>query len=104
MKLRTFEDLITTDLKDDLSDPEFAVGYLQASLEEAQAEGDLGVFLVALRDVAMAQESMANVAKSAGVSRASFYKTLSSKGNPEFNTIVRVLSPLGMKLQVVFDR
>ena len=101
MKLRTFDSLIETDLKEDLSDPEFAVGYLQACLDEAQANDDVGVFLVALLDVARARGSVASVAQRAGKTRASFYKSLSSKGNPQFATVVRALPLLGMKLQVV---
>ena len=100
MKLRTFDDLIETDLKDDLSDPEFALGYLQACLEEAQTSDDMGVFLIALLDVAKARGSVASVAERAGKTRASFYKSLSEKGNPEFATIARTLPLLGMKFQV----
>ena len=101
MKLRTFDEYVETDLRDDLNDPEFALGYLQACLEEAQSVGDTGIFLIALRDVARAQESVAVVAERAGKTRTSFYKSLSGAGNPEFATVLRALPTLGMKLQVV---
>ncbi len=61
MKLRTFDELIETDLRDDLSDPEFASGYLQLCLEEAQAHDNIGIFLLALRDVAKACKAVAVV-------------------------------------------
>ena len=101
MKLRTLDDVIATDFRGDLADPEFALGYLQTSLDEAQSQDDIGTFLVALLDVTKARESVASVANRAGKTRASFYKSLSSTGNPEFATVVRALPALGMRLQVV---
>ena len=103
MKLRTFDELLETDLQSDLSDPSFAAGYLQACLEEAQASGDMGVFLLALRDVVTATHSVAKVAKQAGKTRASFYKSFGSKGNPQFATVLQMLPALGIKLQFVPD-
>ena len=103
MKLRTFDELVTTDLQGDLSDPGFAAGYLQACLDEAQAGGDMGVFLLALRDVITAMESVAGVAKRVGKTRASFYKSLSGTGNPQFATVLHTLPALGIKLQLVPD-
>ena len=101
MKLRTFDELIETDLKGDLADPDFAVGYLQACLNEAQESGDVGVFLVGLRDVITAKESVARVAEQVGKTRSSFYKSLSGQGNPQFATVLHTLPVLGVKLQVV---
>ncbi len=103
MKLRTFEELVETDLRGDLSDPDFAAGYLQACLEEAQAGGDIGVFLLALRDVITATESVADVARRVGRTRASFYKSLSGKGNPQFVTVLQTLPALGIRVQLVPD-
>ena len=103
MKLRTIEEVIDTDFREDLADPAFAVGYLQASLEEAQAHGDFGVFLMAVRDVAKARDSVARVAAHVGKTRSSFYKSLSHSGNPEFATVALTLPALGFRLQVVQD-
>jgi probable addiction module antidote protein len=43
---------------------------------------------------------MSQVAKKAGVSRESLYKALSSEGNPEFGTILRVMQALGFRFSV----
>jgi probable addiction module antidote protein len=44
---------------------------------------------------------MAKVAKKAGLSRESLYKALSTGGNPEFGTIMRVMHALGLKFRVI---
>ena len=38
-----------------LADPEEAIGYLQASVEEYQKDGDTGALLIALKSIAKAQ-------------------------------------------------
>ncbi len=100
MNLRTFEEFLQTDLRDDLNDPEFVLGYLQASLEEAQAHNDIGVFFLALRDVAQAHGAVEENAGSVGETSGLLFETLSDRNNPEFATVIRLLSTLGMELQV----
>ena len=70
--------------------------YLNAALED----GDPAVLLVALRNVAEAKGGMAALAKAAGVSRESLYRTLSRKGNPKVETMTTLLRALGLKLTV----
>jgi len=43
---------------------------------------------------------MSRIAKKAGLSRESLYKALSSEGNPEFGTAIRVMQALGLKLSI----
>jgi DNA-binding phage protein len=52
-----------------------------------------------LGDVARAK-GMTQVAKDAGLSRESLYRTLSEEGNPSLLTILKVLEPVGRKLSV----
>lgn len=44
---------------------------------------------------------MTEVAKEAGVTRASLYKSLSAEGNPRFETINKIVEALGGRLSVV---
>ena len=78
-----------------LDDEEVIQAYLDAALEDETP----GAFLVALGNVAKAR-GMTEVAKAAGVGRASLYKTLSAEANPEFSTIEKVVRALGLKLVV----
>ncbi len=70
-----------------------AIAYLQASLDE----GDTGLIMAALGDIARAR-GMSDVAKTAGLGRESLYKALSKDGNPEFATVLKVVQALGWKL------
>lgn len=72
------------------------VAYLNAALED----GEPAVLLEALRNVAQATGGMAALAKAAGVSRESLYRTLSRRGNPKIETIMELLRALGLKLTV----
>jgi len=47
---------------------------------------------------------MTQVAKEAGLSRESLYRSLSEEGNPSFSTILKVLSAVGLKLSVSVAR
>jgi probable addiction module antidote protein len=68
-------------------------------IEEALATNDPAFIARCLGDVARSA-GMSKVASDAGLTRASLYKTLSSDGNPEFGTILRVMQALGLRLSV----
>ena len=89
-----YEDLLSQDLQD----PEEAVAYLNAALDDNAAAGS-AVFLLALRDVAKAH-GIKQLAQETHLSRESLYRTLSRKGNPRFSTLEAVLKSLGLKLRV----
>lgn len=85
------------DLLELLVDPSESVGYLNAVLDE----GDLSVFLIALKDVLEAQiGSMSVVAKKTGLNRENLYRMMSEQGNPEFSSIRTLLSSAGLKLTI----
>jgi len=69
--------------------------YFNAIVEEAN--GDASVIAVALGDIARAR-GMTGLAKKTGITRAGLYSALSGKGKPEFATILKVMSALGLKL------
>jgi probable addiction module antidote protein len=77
-------------------DAKLAAAYLQAALEE----DDQAQYLLALRRVAEARGGMTQVAKAAGVSRESLYRSLSETGNPRLTTLNAVLHASGLKLTV----
>src|SRR3954462_7868773 len=77
-----------------LDTPEAVVAYLEAAFED----GDAKLVAAAIGDVARAQ-GMSQLARDAGLSRESLYRALSSEGNPEFSTVIRVLNALGVRLE-----
>ena len=78
-----------------LRTPEEMAAYLEACLEEAN--GDAAFIAKALGDIARAK-GMSQVARDAGLSRVSLYKALSGERTPNFDTILKVISALGIKL------
>ena len=78
-----------------LETEEDMAAYLNVALEE----GDLGLIMAALGDIARARR-MAKVAQDTGLGRESLYKSLSSDGNPEFATVLKVVRSLGLRLHV----
>jgi len=69
-------------------------------LQEVAATGDEADFIHALNIAARAM-GMTEVAKKAGVTRASLYKSLAEDGNPKFTTICKITKALGCKLAIV---
>jgi probable addiction module antidote protein len=78
-----------------LTTPEDVAAYLEAAFED----GDPALIAYALGTIARS-EGMTEVAKAAGLTRASLYKALSAEGNPEFATVIKVIQALGFKLMV----
>jgi probable addiction module antidote protein len=89
--------IVTTryDVAEHLRTPEEMAAYLEACLEEAR--GDAAFIAKALGDIARAK-GMAQVARDAGLSRESLYKALSGERSPGFDTILRVIEALGLRL------
>ena len=83
------------DVAEHLRTTEEMAAYLEAAIEESQ--GDATFIAKALGNSARAK-GMSQVARDAGLSRESLYKALSGERNPEFDTILRVVKALGMKL------
>jgi probable addiction module antidote protein len=70
---------------------------MAAYLEEALSEGDPSLVVQALGAIAKAR-GMAQIAIDTGLRRESLYKALSPDGNPEFNTVLKVVKALGIRL------
>jgi len=72
---------------------------INAYMEEALETDDPAFIAKALGTIARAR-GMSRIAKKAGLSRESLYKALSTEGNPEFATIIRVMQALGLKFSI----
>jgi probable addiction module antidote protein len=81
------------DAADYLRTEERQVAYITTALET----GDADFVRDALGLVARAR-GMGEIAKNAGLNRESLYKALGETGNPEFNTVMRIVRALGLTL------
>lgn len=86
-------DFAPFDAADYLDDEETIAEYLTAALEDPNPD----VFLTAVRDVARAR-GMAQLAKDAGLGRESLYKALTPGAKPRYDTVLKLLNALGVKL------
>jgi probable addiction module antidote protein len=76
-----------------LDDSESIAAYLSDALESEDP-----AFVADALGVAARARGMSEIAREAGVSRESLYRSLSTDGNPEFATVLRVLRALGLQL------
>lgn len=81
------------DAADYLDNEEVIAEYLNAALEDPNPE----VFLAAVADVAKAR-GMTQLAKDTGLGRESLYKALAPGAKPRYDTILKLLHGLGVKL------
>ncbi|WP_027190843.1 addiction module antidote protein [Fundidesulfovibrio putealis] len=85
-------DAVVAELRDD---PELAVEYLKATLEE----DDEVALRIGLRRLAQAY-GVQEIADKAGLRRENLYRALSPKGNPTVKTLTSILRALGLRLSV----
>jgi probable addiction module antidote protein len=83
------------DAADYLDSEETIAEFLTAALEDE----DPAVFLAAISAVANAR-GMAAIASSTGLGRESLYKALAPGAKPRYDTIIKILHGLGVKLTV----
>lgn len=75
--------------------PEAVVAFLEDALES----GDAGYVAHALGILARSK-GMTMVAEKAGLGRESLYKGLKEGGNPHLETVLKVVSALGLRLSI----
>jgi probable addiction module antidote protein len=81
--------------EDHLQTADDIAAYLEAVFED----GDPELITHALGAVARSQ-GMTEIARRTGLGRQSLYKALSPDGRPEFDTVLKVVQALGLKLTV----
>lgn len=77
-----------------LDSPEAIAAYVEAAVET----GDHALLSAALGDIARAK-GMTQVAREAGLTRESLYRSLSADGDPKLSTLLSVLRALGVRLE-----
>ena len=90
-----YQDYLNKKLKDS---EEFALAYLN----EALADEDQRVFLLALKDVIEAQgHEISGIAQDAHLSRQNIYRILSNKGNPKWRSLTSLFGVLGYQVHLL---
>jgi len=84
------------DVTEHMDNEEFISEYLKAAFES----GNISEITRALADVVRAR-NMTDLAAQMGISRQGLYKTLSENGNPEFATIQKLITALGLQMSII---
>ncbi|HEV2916632.1 MAG TPA: helix-turn-helix domain-containing protein [Candidatus Babeliales bacterium] len=92
-QLKEFKEYFAEKLKD--------LDYAIAYLNEALADEDKRVFLVALKNVIEAnKESKSVLAKKTNISKPTVYRILSTTGNPRWNSITSIVDAMNLQINV----
>jgi probable addiction module antidote protein len=83
------------DASEYLDNDEVVAEYLTAALEDPNPE----VFLAAVGHVAKAR-GMSSIAETTGLGRESLYKALTPGAKPRYDTVLKVLGSLGVRISV----
>ncbi len=83
------------DIAEYLDNKEVIAEYLSQIL----ADGDMDELLEALGNIAKAK-GMSQIASETGLGRESLYKTFHKGTKPKFDTIMKVMQSLGVRMQV----
>jgi probable addiction module antidote protein len=86
-------DLPEFEVSDYLEDADAIAEYLTIVLED----GDPSLLIAALGDIARAK-GMSEVSRESGLAREALYKALRAGAQPRFDTVMRVLKTLGVRL------
>lgn len=100
MKKKVFKKYQET-LRQRLKNPELAILYLN----DALANKDRRIFLLALKDVLEAKgDGLAEIAKEAQLNRQNLYRIFSKKGNPRWDSLTSLFNVLGLQLHLSFKK
>lgn len=83
-------------LIEDLKNPKEAAEYLNAVLKE----GDRDLFLLSLKDIAVAHGGISALAKKTKLNRPSLHRMLSGQGNPELASLEKLLTVFGLRISI----
>jgi len=91
IKLRKWDSAEHLKTEDDMQ------AYLQACIEESNGDG--AFIAKALGNIAKAK-GMAQLSRDTGLGRESLYKALSGDVNPSFDTVIKVVKALNLRLAI----
>jgi len=89
-------DLTDFDISQYLDDKEIIAEYLTQVIEE----GDMDELFLAIGNIAKSK-GISQISKDTGLGRESLYKTFKKGSKPRFDTVIKVLNSLGIKLKAV---
>ena len=87
-------ELLPFDAADYILDPEDVIDFLNDALESGHAP-----YIAKVLGHVARSEGMTKIAEKTGVNRQALYTALSENGNPTLETLLKVMSALGIRLK-----
>lgn len=91
------------DYRDDLlvrlSNPEYSARYLQTALDETLQDGNMGAFLLALKNVVDATETLQENSSRSDISKHHLQQMLVEDDNPTLETLAAVLKAVQLTIE-----
>ena len=91
-RARKYKDYLFEKVKD----PVERAAYINAALED----GDPKILLAVMKDCVESMGGVSWLANETHMTRAAIYKILSPEGNPKYDSLQKVMAPLGLRLNV----
>jgi len=87
-------------VKERINTKEKLQSFIDTALEDYLITGDKGTFLSSLRLASELQGGMTKLSRKTGLQREHLYTALSSKGNPSFDKVVKIIKELGFDIKL----
>ncbi len=89
-------------LMEELQDPEYRAMWLQASLEDFLANGDIDMFINTLTKVVMSQSrgEITRLAKELKIDRSNLSEIINGKTKPQLSTVLKLINGLGYDYEI----
>jgi probable addiction module antidote protein len=82
------------------NDDELLDMYIRDNIRILREEGNIDLFLVALRNIVNAKGGMTKIANKTHLKRQTLYASLREKGNPRLKNFGKILHAIGLQIDV----
>ena len=94
IKLQQYTTRYKDHLLKDLAQPEFAIGYLEAALQDFDKDGNIEILLLAIRDIVEAQGGIEELVTWTNLSPQTLTYFLNTEHPPQLDRVLNVFSRL----------
>lgn len=86
----------------DLTQPEFAKGYLEAALQDFDKDGNIEILLLAMKDIAEAQGGIEELVRWTNLSPQTLVYLLNTEHPPQLDKVLDILARVKDSVQLMF--
>ena len=91
-------------LEEQFQDKHESTAFINAALDQYFEDHNKELFLATLKEAIKLHGGITEISKQTHINRQHLYRMLSNKGNPSFDNIGSLLTALGLKLKVEYEK